>query len=249
MLVRLTDTQWQKILPFLKTCLNIYIGRETDCRQFLEAVLWITRSGAQWRLLPGCYGHWNTVYKRFSRWSNRGVFEQFFDFCAATAELKSLLIDSTIVRAHACSAGARKHHGQQALGRSRGGFSTKIHLATNEVGESIRFILTAGERDDSTQADNLVADLEFAALLGDKAYDCDKFLQPLADKKVKIVVPSRINRKIQREIDWEMYRERNQIERFIGKLKQYRRIFSRYDKLAKNYLSFIHLAAALIMLR
>ena len=249
MKVRLTDKQWQKILSFLKTCLNIYVGHETDCRNFLEAVLWIARSGAQWRLLPHHYGHWNTIYKRFARWSQHDVFEKLFIFCAATTELKSLLIDSTIVRAHACSAGARKKHGHQALGRSRGGFSTKIHLTTDDSGTALRIILTAGERDDSTQAENLVDGFEFESLLGDKAYDSDKFLQPLVEKGVKIVVPTRINRKIQREIDRLMYRERNWIERFIGKLKQYRRIFSRFDKLAKNYLSFIHLVSALIRLK
>src|SRR5947199_3146868 len=99
--VRLTEKQWQKLLPFLKSCLDIYIGRETDCRNFLEAVLWITRSGAQWRLLPRHYGKWNSIYKRFARWSNRDVFAKLFTFCAGIKELKALLVDSTIVRAHA----------------------------------------------------------------------------------------------------------------------------------------------------
>lgn len=247
--VRLTDRQWQKLLPFLKSCLNIYIGREAACRTFLEAVLWIARSGAQWRLLPRYYGRWNSIYKRFARWSQHNVFERLFTFCAATAELQSLLIDSTIVRAHACSAGARKEHGPQALGRSRGGFSTKIHLTTDESGTALRFILTAGERDDSTQAENLIEGFEFEALLGDKAYDIDRFLQPLIEREIKIVVPTRVNRKVQREIDRLLYRQRNQIERLIGKLKQYRRIFSRFDKLAKNYLSFIHLVAVFITLK
>lgn len=109
MKIRLTNAQWQKILPFLKTCPNIYIGQENECRQFLEAVLWIARSGAQWRLLPTEYGHWNTVYKRFARWSGAEVFAKLFEFCAADAELRQLMIDSTIVRAHACSAGAQKN--------------------------------------------------------------------------------------------------------------------------------------------
>jgi len=109
MKVRLTDKQWQKILPFLKSCPNIYVGQEQECRQFLEAVLWIARSGAQWRLLPDEYGQWNTVYKRFARWSHQNVFEQLFDFCAKETDLNHLMIDSTIVRAHASSAGAQKN--------------------------------------------------------------------------------------------------------------------------------------------
>ena len=92
----------------MKTCPNIYIGQENECRQFLEAVLWITRSGSQWRLLPDSYGNWNTVYKRFARWSAAGVFENLFEHFSTDRDLEYLLVDSTIVRAHACSAGAQK---------------------------------------------------------------------------------------------------------------------------------------------
>ena len=109
MKVRLSDERWQKILPFLKTCPNIYIGQENECRGFLEAVLWIARSGAQWRLLPSDYGNWNTTYKRFARWSQADVFEKLFEFCAADTDLEHLLIDSTVVRAHASAAGAQKN--------------------------------------------------------------------------------------------------------------------------------------------
>lgn len=76
--VKLTDDQWQKILPILKTFPEIRLGAGRDVRRFLEAVLWITRSGAQWRLLPRTYGKWNSVYRRFDRWSNQGIFEKLF---------------------------------------------------------------------------------------------------------------------------------------------------------------------------
>lgn len=106
--VTLTDQQWQKILPLLLSCPNVYVGQEDECRKFLEAVLWIARSGAQWRLLPTEYGHGNTVYKRFARWSEQGVFEHLHQAFADAPDMEHLLIDSTIVRAHPCSAGALK---------------------------------------------------------------------------------------------------------------------------------------------
>ncbi len=111
MKVKLTDEQWQKILPLLKSFPEIRLGAGRDCRRFLEAVLWITRSGSQWRLLPPNYGRWNSVYKRFARWSKLGVFEKLFEHLSSDRDLEYLLIDSTIVRAHACSSGAQKNTG------------------------------------------------------------------------------------------------------------------------------------------
>jgi transposase len=113
MKITLTDSEWQKILVFLQTCPNIYIGQEKECRRFLEAVLWITRSGAQWRLLPDDYGNWNTIYKRFARWSAANVFEKLFAFASEDADLQHLLVDSTIVRAHSTASGAQKNMGHK----------------------------------------------------------------------------------------------------------------------------------------
>jgi len=109
--VKFNNQQWEKILALLKTCQNIYIGQENDCRNFLEAVFWITRSGSQWRFLPADYGNWNSIYKRFARWSEAGIFEKLFEHLAEDKDLEYLLIDSTIVRAHACASGAQKNTG------------------------------------------------------------------------------------------------------------------------------------------
>jgi len=109
--VKLTDEQWQKILPILKSFPEIRLGAGRDCRRFLEAVLWITRSGSQWQLLPKSYGKWNSVFKRFNRWSELGIFNKLFEQFSDDRDLQYLLIDSTIVRAHASSAGAQKNPG------------------------------------------------------------------------------------------------------------------------------------------
>jgi transposase len=107
--VRLSDAEWTKIRDFLRHTPNAYIGKdEAACRQFVEAVVWISRSGAQWRLLPSAYGNWNTIYKRFARWCDNGLWERMLNHLADDPDLENGLIDSTIVRAHPCAAGAQK---------------------------------------------------------------------------------------------------------------------------------------------
>lgn len=106
--VRLTDTQWIQIRDFLSQDPHAYVGDESQCRRFLEAVKWIGRSGSQWRLLPVEYGKWNSVYKRFARWCAAGVWERMLAYFAAEPDLENGMIDSTVVRAHPCAAGAEK---------------------------------------------------------------------------------------------------------------------------------------------
>jgi len=142
-----------------------------------------------------------------------------------------------------------KKHGCQSLGRSRGGHSTKIHLATDALGNAIRFILTGGQRNDITQAELLIENLFPDYVLADKGYDSGKFVLLLKKRNSQVVIPSRVNRKIQREIDTDLYKERHLIECCIGKLKHFRRVFSRFDKLAKNYLSFVYFASTIVWLR
>ncbi len=106
--VRLQDDQWTKIRGFLSEDRHAYVGNENQCRQFVEAVIWMTRSGAQWRLLPVEHGNWNSVYKRFARWCDQGVWERMLAHFADDPDMENGMIDSTIVRAHPCAAGAQK---------------------------------------------------------------------------------------------------------------------------------------------
>ena len=248
----LTDEEWQAIYGVLVLNKRIYVRAEEKTRRFLNAVLWILRSGAQWRLLPDTLGRWNSVFKRFSRWSEQGIWELLHKGCIHYPDVQQVLIDSTVVRAHACAAGAVGSDAQtQALGRSSGGFSTKIHTLTDALGNPLAFILTAGQASDIGQARALLqlTPQGAEALLGDKGYDSDPFIQAIEAQSMQAVIPPRCNRLVGREWDWFVYKERHLIECFFSKIKHYRRIFSRFDKLARNFMSFIRFVAALIWLR
>ena len=105
---QLSDAAWHSIFPFLRDCRNVYVGNPEKCRQFLSAVLWIAKEGATWRALPNVYGNWNAIYRRFSRWCDAGVFQALHEHFHDAGEISGILIDSTIVRAHASAAGAPK---------------------------------------------------------------------------------------------------------------------------------------------
>ena len=130
----------------------------------------------------------------------------------------------------------QKNGGQaeQALGRSRGGFSTKIHVTVDGLGNPLRLALTAGQRHDILKAHDMVLDLDFEALIADRSYGAQAFIDELIANRIEVVIPPKANAKAPREYDTWRYRERHLIECFIGKIKHFRRVFSRFDKLARR---------------
>jgi transposase len=102
------EDQFERVYGLLQGERKIHTKQRERERRFLEAVYWIDRSGAQWRFLPADYGAWNSVYKRFARWDDLGVWERLFEQVADDPDLQSVMIDATVVRAHACAAGAPK---------------------------------------------------------------------------------------------------------------------------------------------
>ena len=150
-----------------------------------------------------------------------------------------------------CCRCVEKNGGQeaQALGRSRGGFSTKIHVNVDALGNPLRFRLTGGQSHDITQAVDLVEGYQSEYVIADTAYDAQSFLTVIEDCGAIAVIPPRKNRREGREYDKHLYKERHLVECFIGKIKHYRRIFSRFEKMASRYLGFLSFVGALIWLR
>ncbi len=137
----------------------------------------------------------------------------------------------------------------QAIGRSRGGLSTKIHTLVDALGNPVGFHLTGGEAHDLVGADKLLPDMRANMLLADKAFDADeRVIKPLTAAGKTAVIPSKSNRKQPRAFDRDMYAACHLIENFFAKLKQFRGIATRYDKTARNFLAAVQLAASVIWL-
>ena len=148
----------------------------------------------------------------------------------------------------------KKSGGQQAqaLGRSRGGFSTKIHLTVDGLGNPLRFVLTAGQDADIGQAVPLIDGFTFDRVIADRGYAAQDFYDWVVNHEMEPVIPPHqraTGDKAKRPFDKWLYRERHLVECFINKIKHYRRIFSRYDKLAHRYLGFLQFVGSLIWLR
>ena len=215
-------------------------------RTFVAGVFWILRTGAPWRVLPARFGRWNTVFRRFRRWTLSGRGSWVLERVRRTAAPgESLLLDSTIIKAHPDAAGARNTRPEaEALGRSRGGFTTKLHALVTTAGRWVSFVLTPGQSADIRQAVPLLEPLPRGPrVIADRAYDSDAFVAWLAERAIEAVIPSRRGRRHPRCHDKTRYRLRNVIERFFGRLKRFRRIGTRTDKTASSFGAFVGLGA------
>ena len=244
----INEFAWSKIFDFLKQQKNIYLMQETVCKNFIEAVFWMARTGAQWRELPEKYGKWNSVFKRFNQWSIKGIWLKLLEFCSDDPDLESIMLDSTIVRAHACAAGYGDQN-IQGLGRSRGGFTSKIHVKVDALGNVLKLLITGGQRHDITQAPELISDTKNANIIADTAYGSRTIREQIRNQNCIDIIPSRVNSKEPVDYDKHLYKERSQVECFFSKLKYFRRIFSRFDKSARNFSSFVCFVGAILWLR
>ena len=127
--------------------------------------------------------------------------------------------------------------------------STKIHIAVDALGNELRLLYSAGQVHESTKAEALIADLPAENVIGDKAFDSDRFRAHLAARNMTAVIPSNASRARALPYDCHLYKERHLVELFISKIKHFRRIATRYDKTIASYASFVAVAACMLWMR
>ena len=142
-----------------------------------------------------------------------------------------------------------KKHGAQALGRSRGGFGSKVHCVADALGNPIAFTITGAEQADITQAHALLQKAPGTqAVTADKGYDSDALVSAIQNRGAQANIPPRSNRKTLRAYDQHRYKARHLIENLFARLKQFRRIATRFEKLAKNFAAMVTLACICVWL-
>lgn len=152
-----------------------WVYNKPEHRLTLEGILYHMRTGNPWRDLPSEFGKWNSVFSRFNTWSKKGILTIILKQLSGHADTEWLFIDATIVRAHQHSAGAASDN-DEAIGKSRGGRSTKIHLAVDSGGLPVHFGLFGGQVHDSVHAESLVSKSPSSeAVIADKGYDSQRF--------------------------------------------------------------------------
>jgi transposase len=252
----------------------------------VEAIVWLDRTGVPWRDLPGQFGPWATLASRFYRWRRQGVWDRVLQALQADADARGELdwllhfVDGSVVRAHQHAAGARRRppaadlaakargapadpdqqddREREALGRSRGGYSTKLHLRVEGGGKPMVILATAGQRNEAPMLRALMEAgavrrprgrprIRPAAVAGDKGYSFPSLRRYLRRRGIRAVIPSKSNQPRQRGFDRAADRERNRVERTINRLKQWRRVATRYEKREANYLATVTIAAIVLL--
>jgi len=276
---RLTELVWTRIQEQLPRN-GRRGGQWKNHRKIVEGIVWKVRTGAPWRDIPAVHGPWQTCYDRFVRWRRDGTWDRVLAHAQAQSDNRGdvpweVCADSTAVRAHQHAAGARHQERQadaaqahpESLGRSRGGLSTKIHLACDGRGRPLSIVLSPGQRHDSAFLGPVLQGIRVPRprgrprtrpdrVIADKGYSYARCQQLLRRRGIKHIIPQRRDQRLRRSqrpgrplaFDTQTYARRNVIERCINKLKQWRSIATRYEKRAANCRAMVVLASIVLWL-
>ncbi|QUS36880.1 IS5 family transposase [Falsirhodobacter algicola] len=243
----LSDEQMARLRPFFPKSHN---KPRADDRRVLSGIIFINCNGLRWSDAPPEYGPPKTLFNRWKRWSDMGVFARMMEGLASEAAVRKIvMIDATYLKAYRTASSLRLKKGGHGrlIGRTKGGMNTKLHAVTDANGRPIRFFMTADQVSDYIGAAALLSNLPEAEwLLADRGYDADWYREALQDKGITPCIPSRKSRGKPVKYGKRRYKRRNRIEIMLGRLKDWRRVATRYDRCPKGFLPAIALAAIVI---
>nr|WP_111301835.1 IS5 family transposase [Paracoccus saliphilus] len=243
----LRDEQVARLKPFLP---KSHGKPRVDDKRVLSGIIFINRNGLRWRDAPAACGPHKTLYSRWKRWSEKGVFPRTITGLAAEhRKRKTVMIDATYLKAQRIATRMALEKGGRGrlIGRTKGGMNTRLHAIGDSQGRPIDLFVTAGQVSDHIGARALLGSLpKVKWLLGDRGYDADRFREALQNKGRRARIPGGKQRRAPVGYDKRRYKRRNRIGIMFGRLKGWRRVATRYDRCPKVFLSAVALAAAVI---
>ena len=195
--------------------------------------------------MPENFGNWNSVYRTHYRWSQDGLWDEWFNTVSSkhVPGVPFAIIDATHIKVHQDACRYAGDPEVQGLGKSKGGRNSKLSCAVNREGKPISFVLMPGNRNDIISARDTLEGHAQAIVLGDKAYDSNEFRQFIKDSGGFPMISPKKNRVVPIFYDRELGKERRKVENYFCRLKRYRRVNTRYDKRSDTFMGFVFLAA------
>lgn len=209
----------------------------------LTAILFVLHEGCTWRGIDQPDARWNSVYQYYRRWCRDGIWQKVWDQVAPSAKGPAAVYgDSSFIKVHRSGLNAAGGRQLQAVGLTKGGWNTKLHAVVDGKGRPLALQLSAGNVADISQAEELLREVDAKMAVLDKGYDCDALRIWLFERGVTPCIPAKSNRVNPLPYRIASYRKRHVVENFFAELKTFRRVATRYDKLAETFFGWVMLA-------
>ena len=246
--VMLPDDQWE-VLRLLLLEAGVYDIE--DLRLRFEGVIYRARVGSPWRDLPAFFGPWKTVYNWYNRNSKNEKLHQLFYLAQNEPDNDWNSMDGSYVPVQQSGTGARgKSPEKQAIGKSRAGNTTKVHALVDAQGLPLHLVITPGNVSDFKVGPELIDFCSADAIVADKGYDSQAMRKRACDQGIRAVIPLRKgSKKKNPSFDGCLYYHRHKVENFFGRIKSFRAVSTRYDKLKRNFFSCLSIVCALMWVK
>jgi len=209
----------------------------------VEAIFYVLRVAVAWRDLPPCYGPWKSVYTRWRRWCALGLWQKILGLLSRRATGCLRFIDGSHIKLHQFGCNPAGGQSAQAIGRTKGGLTTKLCALVEGQGRLMAALVTPGQIYEVDAAAPLLNNLKRVLVVGDKGFDNDALRRKLLTQGCLACIPPKSNRRFPAWHHRGFYRQRHKIENLFQRIKIYKRVCTRYEKLAHTFLNFILLAA------
>jgi transposase len=202
----------------------------------------VLSEGCTWRAIDQPGARWNSIYQYYRRWCRQGTWHRLWDTLAPENRGKTVFVDSTQVKVHRCGLNAAGGREAQAIGKTKGGWNTKVHALVDRAGMPQALSLSPGNEADVSHAPEILETLAAGKVVADKGYDSNALRSWLANRGVRTCIPARSNRVEPVPFTRWTYGKRHLVENFFEKIKTFRRVATRYDKLAETFFGWVLVA-------